>query len=128
MDVEKKEKIKKKLLLSLLAVSVLAGTAAMPVSAAETRAMPNGVVEAGTDMVVSGTDINSESISYGKPISESVYTDDDGINTGKGVKIKDVDTEKTKNSLKISFKATTSFGRTQKFSVSLKVNSKGKAS
>lgn len=93
----------------------------MPVSAAETRVMPNGVVEAGTDMVVSGTDINSEPISYGKPILEFVYTDDDGTNTGKGVKIKDVDTEKTKNSLNSALKQQHRSGELRNYLLALKL-------
>lgn len=186
----------KKSVASLLVVAALAGTISTPVSAA-----PINAVEAG--VIATGINLNSEPASYGKPISESTYTDKDGTevtekiyfvpkkpanstsnsirtfdfnksvisgegwykkekvqkwaagetkywvkgyflwgngkselkkpqyhytNTGRGVSIKDISRTKTKNSLTLSFKASTKFGRTQKFSVSLKVNSKGKAS
>lgn len=187
----------KKSMVSLLVAATLAGTSSAPVSAA-----PISTVEAGTEITAYQGNLNSEPISYGKPISESTYTDKDGVevtekiyfvptkprngmsnsietfdfkkatisgegwykkekvqkwsagetrywvkgyfvwgngesklknpqyyytNTGRGVKIKDISKKKTNNSLTLSFKATTSFGMTQKLSVSLTVDSKGRA-
>lgn len=189
----------KKSVASLLVAATLAGTFSAPVSAA-----PISAVEAGTEITAVQGNLNSEPISYGKPISESTYTDKDGTeitekiyyvptksanslqnhamlfgdrsemsgegwykkekvhkwvggagttrywvrgyfvwgngksklktpqygykNTGKYIKITDENKSKTSNSLKYSFKASNVVSRKQKLSVSLKVNSKGKAS
>lgn len=189
----------KKSVASLLVAATLAGTFSAPVSAAPIR-----TVEAGTDITAYQGNLNGEPIYYGKPISESTYTDKEGTeiteniyfvptktanslqnhtmwlndipvmsgegwykkekvhkwkggagetrywvkgyfvwgngesklktpqygckSTGKYIKITNENRSKTSNSLKYSFTASNVVSRKQKLSVSLKVNSKGKAS